>query len=231
VDGPLADDLFFALHDPFSGRARGSEGRSDVCLAAALITELLLSDHVRVTGGATGGALALVGRPQPEEPLAQVVLARLERQLVEGPRLLADWLADVTPSADALVCERLLRSGRGVAVRRRRFGLIGGSVVAATEATVHELALDRLAAYLRNAVTPEPTDVVLAALVMLADPRPDPLTGTPAAKEFVLSRTSRLPDGVRAVLLRAERVLGGDRLNEQERTAPRTRESGRRSAG
>lgn len=238
MDGPLADDLYFAVHDPFSGRPRASEGRADACLAAALICELLLEDHVRVVDG----TLLLVSRPMPAEPLAQVVLTRLERQLAEGPRSVADWTADVTPSAAALVQQRLVRSGRGVEVRRRRFGLVGGTAVAATEATVHELALDRLAAYLRNGITPDQPDVVLAVLVLLAGPRPDPLTGTPAARELVLSLLPRLPEGVRTVLARTERVLGGRELGDREpagrdadprtaRPGQRTRETGRRSAG
>ena len=249
MDGPLADDLFFAVHDPFSGRPRASEGRADACLAAALICELLLDDHVRV---AEDGGLLPVARSLPEEPLARAVLARLERQLAAGPWSVADWTADTTPTAEAMVGERLTRSGRGVSVRRRRFGLAGGSTVAATEASVHELAMDRLAAYLRNGVTPQPPDVVLSVLVMLAQPRPDPLTGTPAAREFVLQLVPRLPDGVRAVLARTERVLGGNDLAGSVGTpapgrsgrsgpgrsgrpdpglSPRPRDVGRRSAG
>lgn len=244
MDGPLADDLYFAVHDPFTGLPRAPEGRSEVCLAAALGCELLLADQVAVLDG----ELAVLPRPPSADPLAQALLVRLQRRLDDRPWSVADWLAEVTPTASALVQERLLRSGRGVRLRRRRFGLVTGTAVAATEATVHELAVDRLAAYLRNAVLPQPADLVLAVLALLAEPRPDLLTGTPAARDFVLDLAPRLPDGVLTLLARAERVLGGDRLTEvvagrmpdrmpgrmtdrmAERRAP-GRAPGRRSAG
>jgi hypothetical protein len=104
---------------------------------------------------------------------------------------------------------------------------LSAHLVAAAEPTADELGVDRLAAYLRNALAPDLGEATLAALVLVAAPRPDRLTGTPAAQDFVVGLMPSLPEAVRAVLARAERVLGGERISAAQRSAP----SGRRARG
>lgn len=202
MTGFLADDLYFTMNDPYTGKARMPAGQLGTCLAAALLCELMLDDQVRLVDG----ALALVERPPPDDELGRVLLERLQNLVYSKPQSIADWLRLIRPTAVDLVVERLVRTGAATQAQRRRLGR-GSSVVVSTDPAGCEVRADRLAAYLRNQITPSLPETVIAALVILGGPKPDPLAISATSRALVAGLTPQLPADLQQVLIHGERVL------------------------
>jgi hypothetical protein len=204
VTGVLADDLYLTLHDPYTGRSRLPEGQLSTCLAAGLLCELMLDGRVYLAGG----VLAPTEGAAPQDQLARDLVHRLSPR---QPLSVADWLPALRPTAVELVAGRLLRSGLVVVASRRRLGR--GSVLVAVDPGRHQGNTDRLAAYLRNGITPNMSDTVLAALVMIGGAKPDPVAPSGPARALLAGLVPSLPADLQQVLVRAERVLGGRLLS------------------
>jgi hypothetical protein len=91
-------------------------------------------------------------------------------------------------------------------VPRRRLGRTG-TMVLPIDPEGDERRTERLAAYLRNGIRPELDEAVLAALNLISGPKPDVLTGTAQAREYLFTLVGDFPDDVRQVVERADELL------------------------
>jgi hypothetical protein len=206
----VADELYLILHDTENGKPLAPEGKVGTCLAAALLCDLILFGALTVEQG----RLRPTGRAVPPDRLCAALMERITDPNAEVEPTVAAWLPapwggwakTLRGQSLALVAERVVGTGLAVQVPRRRLGR-SSTVVVPTDPPALEHRNERLAAYLRNAVRPGLDQAVMAALNLVAGPRPDPLTGTAQARQFLFTLVPDFPADIRHVVDRADELL------------------------
>jgi hypothetical protein len=109
----LADELFCMAHEEHTGKPLLHKRATELGLAGALISELVLTDNVRVSSG----AVTIVAGHHPGDELSMEVLYQLyaERQ----HQALRTWLAFLAQGALERVAGRLARAGQVYEKRAR----------------------------------------------------------------------------------------------------------------
>lgn len=206
----VADELYLTLHDTGGGKPLAPDGKLGTCLAAALLCDLMLAGALT----ADQGRLVPTGRPVPADRLCAALMDRLTDPNTEIEPTIAAWLPapwggwaqTLRGQALALVAERVVGTGLAVQVPRRRLGR-SSTVVVPTDPAGLEHRNERLGAYLRNAVRPGLDQAVMAALNLVAGPKPDTLTGTEPARQFLYTLVPDFPADIRQVVDRADELL------------------------
>lgn len=206
----VADELYLTLHDADSGKPLAPEGKVGTCLAAGLLCDLMLSGALTVQEG----RLVPTGRPGPSDRLYSALMERIAdpnaevEPTVEAwlPAPWGGWARTLRGQALALVAERVVTTGLAIPVPRRRLGRTS-TVILPADPTGLLNRNERLGAYLRNAVRPGLDQAVMAALHLVAGPKPDPLTGTPQARQFLFTLLPDFPTDIRVVVDRADELL------------------------
>jgi Golgi phosphoprotein 3 (GPP34) len=158
----LADDFYLIAHDERSGRLLAAERSAGLGMAAGLLAELVLSDHLRVRGGGLFPGLA---RYPPADGLLRGVLA-----LVETPgqdRDAGTWLRFLARDAAADLRYRLVLDGIVTTVRVRNLvGRRHDRYVPVNPNTAAWPAI-RLAKHLAGGLEMTMADMVLTSLVQV----------------------------------------------------------------
>jgi hypothetical protein len=113
----ISDDFFLTVHDEW-GDARLRSEVAGKGVAAAILAELLLTQHIEVTGS---GILRDTSVFNPRDPVAAAVLETIRGEA--GRLSVADWLdylaSVMTPNVCQVVADRLQTAGH-ITIKRRR---------------------------------------------------------------------------------------------------------------
>ncbi|MGH3713257.1 MAG: GPP34 family phosphoprotein [Micromonosporaceae bacterium] len=109
----VADQLFVLAHDEHTGRPRLQLKVLGLGLAAGLLAELAIDDHIDVM---QGRVIPTSRSGIPADPLTRWVHARLQAE----SNTLSDWLAFLAQSARDRVGRRLVEAGQVREVQERR---------------------------------------------------------------------------------------------------------------
>jgi hypothetical protein len=155
----LADEYFFIAHDHHSGRSFLAPPVVALGLSAALLAELMFSEHVSFT---PDGLITLYATEPPRDALSREIVSLLERRPHE--RDVSTWLQFLAAEATTDVGERLVAQG---SAQRSSVGRLGRRQTVFLPVNVNSAAWPsiRLARQLTEAEPMEWTDAALAALV------------------------------------------------------------------
>ncbi|MBP2704231.1 GPP34 family phosphoprotein [Microbispora sp. RL4-1S] len=108
AEAPLANDLYFVMHDDRSGRMRLHPRLTALGLAAAIVGELLLPRRITVVRVAGQGRIGLLDTTPTGDPLTQ---AALDHMVAEPAHPLQTWLQFLARTACADVAARMTAAG------------------------------------------------------------------------------------------------------------------------
>ena len=179
VPRPIADELFRAATDPFSGGTRVNRVLVGIGCAAALVAELMLIRYedpvqgpqrlLRTFGAAETGQPVLAPdhrmyqEAPPRDPLGYRVLSDIVEDARDQRRPVVEFVEYLSDRAYEMVGERLA-TARLVVEERRRIGLRSRRVFVAVEPTASVNALTRLPRKLRDREPVGEADRVLLGL-------------------------------------------------------------------
>jgi hypothetical protein len=205
---PLADELFFVVHDVQTGKLRLHARTAGLGLAGALMSELVLNGNLDV---ANGTLTVIDGQPLPEDDLGYRVLRQLtsDRQ----NRSLRTWLAFFAQGAVERVGVRLTRAGQVQASKTRRpWGTVVRYVPTDLNAAVWPA--DRLNLLVSRGDPLEFSDAMLAGLVAVTG-----LTkqvwwdGDAVTLRNIAAAVASLPIPLREILAHTEAAVGDATLS------------------
>jgi hypothetical protein len=205
---PLADELFFVVHDVQTGKLRLHARTAGLGLAGALMGELVLNGNLDV---ANGTLTVIDGQPLPEDDLGYRVLRQLtsDRQ----NRSLRTWLAFFAQGAVERVGVRLTRAGQVQAGKTRRpWGTVLRYVPTDLNAAVWPA--DRLNLLVSRGDPLEFSDAMLAGLVAVTG-----LTkqvwwdGDAVTFRNIAAAVASLPIPLREILAHTEAAVGDATLS------------------
>jgi Golgi phosphoprotein 3 (GPP34) len=205
---PLADELFFVVHDVQTGKLRLHARSAGLGLAGALLSELVLNGNLDV---ANGTLTVIDGQPLPEDDLGYRVLRQLtaDRQ----NRSLRTWLAFFAQGAVERVGVRLTRTGQVQANKTRRpWGTVVRYVPTDLNAAVWPA--DRLNLLVSRGDPLEFSDAMLAGLVAVTG-----LTkqvwwdGDAVTLRNIAAAVASLPIPLREILAHTEAAVGDATLS------------------
>lgn len=205
---PIADELFFVVHDVQTGKLRLQARTAGLGLAGALLGELVLNGNLDVGNGTL---TVIDGQPLPEDDLGYRVLRQLtsDRQ----NRSLRTWLAFFSQGAVERVGVRLSRAGQVQANKTRR---PWGTVVryVPTDLTAAVWPADRLNLLVSRGDPLEFSDAMLAGLVAVTG-----LTkqvwwdGDAVTLRNIAAAVASLPIPLREILAHTEAAVGDATLS------------------
>ena len=205
---PLADELFFIVHDVQTGKLRLHARTAGLGLAGGLLSELVLNGNLDV---ANGTLTVIDGQPLPEDDLGYRVLRQLtaDRQ----NRSLRTWLAFFAQGAVERVGVRLTRAGQVQANKTRR---PWGTVVryVPTDLNTAVWPADRLNLLVSRGDPLEFSDAMLAGLVAVTG-----LTkqvwwdGDAVTLRNIAAAVASLPIPLREILAHTEAAVGDATLS------------------
>jgi Golgi phosphoprotein 3 (GPP34) len=198
----VADEFFFIVHDPRTGKLRLNERSAGLGLSAALLSELILSGNIDVESG----TLTILDAEAPEDDLSYRIVHQLAADRQQ--RSLRTWLLFFSHGALDRVASRLARAGHVEATKNRR---PWGTVVRYLPTDINEAAWpgNRLNVLVTSGDPLDFSDAMLAGLVAVTG-----LTkhvwwdGDAVTLRQIAAAVASLPISLREVLAHTEAAVG-----------------------